>query len=69
MARAEGYCRLPAYTGMVDALCTIERTEGWAGLFSGVTVSVVKAAVASALLFFVYEATRDCLRRVPALCV
>ena len=46
---------LHSYNGMVDALRKIAATEGMAGLYKGLLPSLIKAAPAAAITFFVYE--------------
>ncbi|KAJ2808967.1 mitochondrial thiamine pyrophosphate transporter [Coemansia guatemalensis] len=52
---------VPKYTGMVDALAYIVRHEGFPALFRGLTPALIKAAPASAAVFFVFGHTRDML--------
>ncbi|KAH6816626.1 Mitochondrial substrate carrier family protein [Perilla frutescens var. frutescens] len=50
-----------AYRNMHDALRQILHREGWAGLYKGITPSVIKAAPAGAVTFVAYEFTSDWL--------
>ncbi|KAJ1931453.1 mitochondrial thiamine pyrophosphate transporter [Linderina macrospora] len=50
---------LPVYTSMSNALVSIARNEGVLALFRGLTPALVKAAPASAAVFFVFGWTRD----------
>ncbi|KAJ1667680.1 mitochondrial thiamine pyrophosphate transporter [Coemansia sp. RSA 1813] len=50
---------VPRYTGLSNALLFIVRNEGFLSLFRGLTPSLIKAAPASATVFFVYGQTRD----------
>ncbi|KAJ1733011.1 mitochondrial thiamine pyrophosphate transporter [Coemansia sp. Benny D160-2] len=50
---------VPRYTGLANALVSIVRSEGPRALFRGLTPSLIKAAPASATVFFVYGQTRD----------
>ncbi|KAG6428151.1 hypothetical protein SASPL_112400 [Salvia splendens] len=50
-----------AYRNMYDALCQILHKEGWAGLYKGITPSIVKAAPAGTVTFVAYEFTSDWL--------
>ncbi|KAJ1835433.1 mitochondrial thiamine pyrophosphate transporter [Coemansia sp. RSA 2706] len=53
--------RVPKYVGMSDALMYIVRQEGVLALFRGLTPALIKAAPASATVFFVFGHTRDLL--------
>lgn len=50
-----------AYRNMHDALRQILNREGWAGLYKGITPSIIKAAPAGAVTFVAYEFTSDWL--------
>ncbi|KAJ1956520.1 mitochondrial thiamine pyrophosphate transporter [Dipsacomyces acuminosporus] len=50
---------VPKYTGMTNALVYIVKHEGFLALFKGLTPALVKAAPASAAVFFVFGQTRD----------
>ncbi|KAJ2325111.1 mitochondrial thiamine pyrophosphate transporter, partial [Coemansia sp. RSA 2673] len=50
---------VPKYTGMVNALGYIVRNEGFLALFRGLTPALIKAAPASAVVFYVFGSTRD----------
>ncbi|KAJ2132164.1 mitochondrial thiamine pyrophosphate transporter [Coemansia sp. RSA 1807] len=52
---------VPKYRGMSDALVYIARTEGVLALFRGLTPALLKAAPASATVFFVFGHSRDLL--------
>ncbi|PIA18867.1 mitochondrial carrier [Coemansia reversa NRRL 1564] len=52
---------VPKYNGMMDALKYIVRHEGFPALFRGLTPALIKAAPASASVFFVFGHTRDML--------
>ncbi|RYP23042.1 hypothetical protein DL765_001297 [Monosporascus sp. GIB2] len=49
------YKDIPAYTGTLDAVRTILRVSGVRGLYSGLTVSLIKAAPNSAVTMWAYE--------------
>ncbi|KAJ2633214.1 mitochondrial thiamine pyrophosphate transporter [Coemansia sp. RSA 1290] len=53
--------RVPKYVGMTDALMYIVKHEGALALFRGLTPALVKAAPASATVFFIFGHTRDLL--------
>ncbi|KAJ1821023.1 mitochondrial thiamine pyrophosphate transporter [Coemansia sp. RSA 2675] len=53
------YGAVPKYTGMANALAYIVRNEGYLALFRGLTPALIKAAPASAAIFYVYGYTRD----------
>ena len=46
---------IPLYTGVVDTLVSISQREGIRGLYRGLTVSLLKAAPASAVTMWTYE--------------
>lgn len=46
---------IPLYTGVISTLATISRREGMRGLYRGLTVSLLKAAPASAVTMWTYE--------------
>lgn len=46
---------IPEYGGMVDTVRIILRREGFRGLYRGLTVSLIKAAPASAVTMWTYE--------------
>lgn len=46
---------IPEYKGVTAAIGTILRKEGLKGLYRGLTVSLVKAAPASAITMWTYE--------------
>lgn len=46
---------IPMYTGVVDTLVSISQREGVRGLYRGLTVSLLKAAPASAVTMWTYE--------------
>ncbi|KAJ1891058.1 mitochondrial thiamine pyrophosphate transporter [Kickxella alabastrina] len=50
---------VPRYTGMSNALAYIVRHEGFLALFRGLTPALIKAAPASATVFYIYGQTRD----------
>ncbi|KAI8322605.1 mitochondrial carrier [Martensiomyces pterosporus] len=50
---------IPVYSGMTSALAYIVRQEGLFALFRGLTPALIKAAPASAAVFFVFGRTRD----------
>ncbi|KAJ2333929.1 mitochondrial thiamine pyrophosphate transporter [Coemansia sp. RSA 2681] len=50
---------VPKYSGMVNALGYIVRNEGFLALFRGLTPALIKAAPASAAVFYIYGYTRD----------
>ncbi|KAJ2878242.1 mitochondrial thiamine pyrophosphate transporter, partial [Coemansia asiatica] len=52
---------VPVYSGMSNALVYIVRNEGALSLFRGLTPALIKAAPASAAVFFFYGQTRDLL--------
>ncbi|KAK6336339.1 mitochondrial thiamine pyrophosphate transporter [Orbilia brochopaga] len=49
-----GHGDIPAYEGMVRCAREVVRREGWRGLYRGLTVSLVKAAPASAVTMWTY---------------
>ena len=54
---------IPEYRGVLSALQTILQSEGIRGLYRGLTVSLVKAAPASAVTMWTYERTLHFLMR------
>jgi solute carrier family 25 thiamine pyrophosphate transporter 19 len=46
---------IPEYTGVVQSINLILRTQGVRGLYRGLTVSLLKAAPASAVTMWTYE--------------
>ncbi|KAF1969872.1 mitochondrial deoxynucleotide carrier [Bimuria novae-zelandiae CBS 107.79] len=46
---------IPMYTGVIGTLATIAKNEGTRGLYRGLTVSLLKAAPASAVTVWTYE--------------
>lgn len=48
------YQNIPVYKGVTSTLRAIVRQEGWRGLYGGLTVSLVKAAPASAITMWTY---------------
>ncbi|KAK3670574.1 mitochondrial thiamine pyrophosphate transporter [Recurvomyces mirabilis] len=51
-----GGSRMPAYErGVVGTISMIMRKEGWRGLYRGLSVSLIKAAPASAVTMWTYE--------------
>jgi solute carrier family 25 thiamine pyrophosphate transporter 19 len=46
---------IPAYTGVLDTIKQVLRREGVRGLYRGLTVSLLKAAPASAITMWTYE--------------
>ncbi|KAJ2893940.1 mitochondrial thiamine pyrophosphate transporter, partial [Coemansia aciculifera] len=50
---------VPKYSGMANALAYIVRNEGVLALFRGLTPALIKAAPASAAVFYIYGYTRD----------
>ncbi|KAK5117705.1 mitochondrial thiamine pyrophosphate transporter [Meristemomyces frigidus] len=55
-ARYVSGSRMPAYErGVAGTLTAIVRKEGWRGLYRGLSVSLVKAAPASAVTMWTYE--------------
>ncbi|KAJ1730113.1 mitochondrial thiamine pyrophosphate transporter [Coemansia biformis] len=59
--RSYAHGAVPQYAGMADALAYIVRNEGFLALFRGLTPALIKAAPASATVFFVFGQTRDTL--------
>ena len=57
---------IPLYKGVVPTLSTILKREGPRGLYRGLPVSLLKAAPASAVTMWTYEATMKTLQRVDA---
>ncbi|KAI9681173.1 MAG: mitochondrial thiamine pyrophosphate transporter [Caeruleum heppii] len=51
------HTNIPAYKGVARAMRAIIRREGWRGLYRGLTVSLFKAAPASAVTMWTYERT------------
>lgn len=49
------HTNIPEYKGVVSTIATIVRTQGVRGLYRGLTVSLVKAAPASAVTMWTYE--------------
>ncbi len=49
------YGNIPAYQGVLGTIRHIVRYEGWRGLYRGLTVSLIKAAPASAITMWTYE--------------
>ncbi|SCV02565.1 LAME_0H02828g1_1 [Lachancea meyersii CBS 8951] len=47
------------YTGILDALRTIGRTEGFKGYYKGLTANLFKVVPSTAVSWVVYEAVRD----------
>jgi solute carrier family 25 thiamine pyrophosphate transporter 19 len=46
---------IPEYTGVIQSINLILRTQGVRGLYRGLTVSLLKAAPASAVTMWTYE--------------
>lgn len=46
---------IPEYTGVIQSMAAIVRTQGVRGLYRGLTVSLIKAAPASAVTMWTYE--------------
>ncbi|RYP56464.1 hypothetical protein DL771_011783 [Monosporascus sp. 5C6A] len=57
------YKDIPAYAGTLDAVRTIVRASGVRGLYSGLTVSLIKAAPNSAVTMWAYERILNLLIR------
>ncbi|KAM7258456.1 hypothetical protein ACFE04_014197 [Oxalis oulophora] len=51
----------PPYKNMFDGFWKIMQSEGWAGLYKGITPSLVKSAPAGAITFVAYELSADWL--------
>ena len=49
------HTNIPLYKGVFNTLAAIMRQEGWRGLYRGLTVSLLKAAPASAVTMWTYE--------------
>jgi solute carrier family 25 phosphate transporter 23/24/25/41 len=49
------------YTGMVDCLRKTVQAEGWAGLYRGIQVNILKAAPAVAISYAVFEQSKELL--------
>jgi len=55
---ANGPAARPKYRGVYDALRTIVRSDGWKGLYRGVTPNVTGAGLSWGLYFFFYNSTK-----------
>ncbi|KAI9781236.1 MAG: mitochondrial thiamine pyrophosphate transporter [Candelina submexicana] len=55
---------IPVYKGVFATMRTIIRTEGMRGLYRGLTISLVKAAPASAVTMWTYERALKLLREM-----
>lgn len=53
---------IPEYTGVLHSMAVIVRTQGMRGLYRGLTVSLIKAAPASAVTMWTYERTLKTLQ-------
>ncbi|SCV00017.1 LANO_0F04786g1_1 [Lachancea nothofagi CBS 11611] len=51
------------YTGVLDALRTIGRTEGFKGYYKGLTANLFKVVPSTAVSWVVYEAIRDVMAK------
>ena len=57
--------RMPAYeSGVLGTVRTIVLREGWRGLYRGLSVSLVKAAPASAVTMWTYERALDLIQSI-----
>mmetsp|Transcript_18186 Transcript_18186/g.46015 ORF Transcript_18186/g.46015 Transcript_18186/m.46015 type:complete len:332 (-) Transcript_18186:246-1241(-) len=50
---------LPAYRGMVDAMRSAMRTEGWRALYSGLSPALVGSAASWGIYFFAYNRAKE----------
>ncbi|KAJ2895748.1 mitochondrial thiamine pyrophosphate carrier 1 [Zalerion maritima] len=57
---------IPQYTGIIKTLRDILKNEGRRGLYRGLTVSLIKAAPASAVTMWTYERTLNLLKQWEA---
>lgn len=53
---------IPEYTGVLHTLRTVIKSEGFRGMYRGLTVSLIKAAPASAVTMWTYERSLQVLR-------
>lgn len=53
------HTNIPVYKGVAATMKAIIRREGWRGLYRGLTVSLFKAAPASAVTMWTYERTMN----------
>jgi solute carrier family 25 thiamine pyrophosphate transporter 19 len=53
---------IPEYNGVLQSMAMIVRTQGVRGLYRGLTVSLIKAAPASAVTMWTYERTLKLLQ-------
>jgi hypothetical protein len=53
----------PRYRGYVDCALQVVRSEGWAGLYRGLGVCMVRAVPNTGIQFMVYEGCKDMLMR------
>lgn len=53
-----------SYRGMIHALEVILKNEGWSGLYKGCLPSVLKAAPAAAITFFMYDLLATALKNI-----
>lgn len=51
------HTNIPEYRGVLSSLISINRREGYRGMYRGLTVSLMKTAPASAITMYVYERT------------
>jgi hypothetical protein len=54
--------RVPHYRHTLHALLSIVRSEGWRGLYVGLSINYIKVAPAHAISFFTYDAMKRALR-------
>lgn len=52
------------YSGVIDALVTIGKTEGFKGYYRGLTANLFKVIPSTAVSWLVYELARDSLRKL-----
>lgn len=57
---------IPEYQGVFNTIAMIVRTQGVRGLYRGLTVSLFKAAPASAVTMWTYEESLKLLRKIDA---
>lgn len=60
------HTNIPEYDGVARAISTIVKTQGVKGLYRGLTVSLFKAAPASAVTMWTYERALKVLKEVDS---
>lgn len=56
------HANIPEYNGVIQTISVIVRTQGVRGLYRGLTVSLLKAAPASAVTMWTYERALNIMR-------